>query len=324
MNDFFSANKKKDKKKGRKATAADDKPAAPEEAKAVAAATDDASKAAAADGFDVAGKAKAKPVSRFDDVSDDEEEANIVLRDDLKNKLKDKKQVDAARRAKEEKKHEQDGLGWAFGEKMEKETKSEPSQADQPSQPKKAGGFGEINFSGSRPTFTKANNSKVIHKQEFPELGDFAGKKPDVLKKDGMYGASGSAAVASEPEPREQRRQPDFKKPMFFGTGKLNFGTGEEDTSAKKYSYDMDALKGKSTASSKPSAPKGTVPAGGAAGQPRPRMAAGFGGEDDFETVTEKKKVIKRPPFERENRDRGDRRGGDREDDGAGFQRRTD
>jgi hypothetical protein len=206
----------------------------------------------------------------------------------LRSKLKDKKDVDAVRRNEEEKKNEAEGLGWQFGGRT---TAAKATPAPEPVQKPSAGGAGgagTINFNKGRPMFTnKTSNSKVIQKQEFPELGDFAAKKTnEVLKKDGDYGANESkGSAASNAPPREQRERVEFKMPMFTGKAKLNFGTGEEDTTTtKQYNYDMSTIK-KSTASSKPvHKPDGE----------RPNRAAGGGfGDDDFETVTEKKKERK-------------------------------
>lgn len=71
--------------------------------------------------------------------------------------------------------------------------------------------------------------------------------------------------------------------PIFTGKAKLNFGTGEDPPGSKQYNYDLGAMR-KSTATTKPSAVKeGEKP------NQRPR-AAGAGGDDDFEMVTDKKK----------------------------------
>lgn len=277
MDAFFSAHKKKDKKKKNKnaATADEEVVATPTEPKV--------EPAAAAQ--------KPKEVPNFAGDSSDDEEQNIVLDQNMSKKLKDKKDVDAVKRNEEEKKQQDDGLGWGFGGRGGHEKKAK--QAEPEAKPK---GPREINFGGGKPSFMRAaNNSKVVNKNEFPELGDF--RKQEVSKKDGNYGAVGSANVSHAPAERSERpRQMEMKKPVFTGFAKLNVGTGDEDPAARKYTYDMDKIRG-STASTKPSGPRpegerqGGAGDGGERRQPRPRQAAadsGFTGEDDFAMVTDK------------------------------------
>ena len=137
LNDFFSAHKKKDKKKRAAKTAAAEKPAE-EETKAAAATpaeqpvakeADKAKEPASGDGdFQAVTTTKSKKkTSAFDAGDSSEEEGDIVLRDDLRSKLKEKKDVDAVRRNEEERKNEKDGLGWGFGGKR---ADDKPKQAD--------------------------------------------------------------------------------------------------------------------------------------------------------------------------------------------------
>lgn len=65
---------------------------------------------------DIAAKKPVKPATAFDD--SDEEDTQIVLKDDLKSKFKETKDVQA--KAKEQKMNE-DGKHWMIGDKVNKD-----------------------------------------------------------------------------------------------------------------------------------------------------------------------------------------------------------
>lgn len=160
LNDFFASKKSKTKKKAAKTTTA---PATEQDKPKVVDSTPEANQKPQDKPTvsDIAAKKPVKAATAFDD--SDEEDTQIVLKDDLKSKFKETKDV------KKENKKNDDGQRWMIGDQVNRD------DAPKEEAPKKSSG-GSISF-GAKPTFGRSGAPKTaINNQEFPELGDFDNK----------------------------------------------------------------------------------------------------------------------------------------------------
>ena len=133
-----------------------------------------------------------------------------------------------------------------------------------------------------------------MSKEAFPELGDMSGKSSDkqVLKKDMGYQMSGGSSAAAAPAPPRDDKP---KMPVFFGRAKLNVdsGTTAEEVQNSKQNYDMSRFN-LSQATSKTSKPQGERGEGRGRGRGGYGAAGSSGMDDDFEVVTDKKRLQKK------------------------------
>ena len=106
----------------------------------------------------------------FDSDSDDEN-ATVVLNNDGSSKIKDRKEVEAKKRSKEEQKERMES-GWGLGSKVgTTQAKAEAKEEKKTAKTKADGAFGigSINFKG-KPQFMKSSK-KGIMSEDFPDLG---------------------------------------------------------------------------------------------------------------------------------------------------------
>lgn len=208
LNDFFKQQSKTKKATKKAPKSKVDEPKAEEPALATDAAVNEEVKAEPA-------KVKAAAYE-----SSDDEKADMILGDDVAT-IKDRKDVDAERRRKQE---EEDGVGvgWrALDSKANQAEAVAKGQADQKALQ------GSMNF-GGKPMFTSKKNKGAIVTGDFPDIGTVsqnAGKKGEVSKAaSAQIGNFGSAAV--EREPREPHMP--TKKPVFTSSKKKAVGGGAD------------------------------------------------------------------------------------------------
>lgn len=194
----------------------------------------------------------------------------MVLNNDGSSKIKDRKEIEAKKRSKEEQKERMES-GWGLGSKFgttERNPKKEERE-EKPALTKADGavGISGFNFKGKGlPQFSKGSR-KGIMSEDFPDLGtigdpkNFGGKNKaaaeksneNVLGKDSDY----SLPTRSKPAEQASESRPAATKPIFTGKAKLKIaGTGganeeKSDEQAKNISYDISKLGIGSTATDK-------------------------------------------------------------------------
>ena len=182
--------------------------------------------------------------------SSEEEKTDLTLGDDQA-MIKDRKEVEAERRKKQEQENGV-GMGWRA---LESQTKEGQEQKGPTSASAKPSGKGEVKFGGGKPTF----NRKVGvagGRNDFPELGsvsqEFGVQKDSsaASKKDqaniGDFGNTGVARKPAEGEeargshvPFEERKP--ATKPVFTSSKKTKIGGGAnlEEVQNSKQNYDF-------------------------------------------------------------------------------------
>ena len=243
-------------------------------------------------------------VAAFESDSDDEN-ATVVLNNDGSSKIKDRKEVEAKKRSKEEQKERMES-GWGLGSKFGT-TERQPRKEEREEKPALTKADGAIGISGfnfkgkGKPQFMKSSK-KGIMSEDFPDLGtigDAITKKNAAADKsdENVLGKDSDYSLPTRSKPSEpQAEKPAATKPIFTGKAKLKIaqGAAEEKSEIANVSYDISKLGIGSTATDK------TVPREEReSGHREERKRGGYKGaaaggddfDDDFETVTDKKQV---------------------------------
>jgi len=154
----------------------------------------------------------------------------VVLNNDGSSKIKDRKEVEAKKRSKEEQKERMES-GWGLGSKFgttERQPKKEERQ-DKPALTKADGAIGisGFNFKGKgKPQFMKSSK-KGIMSEDFPDLGtigDAITKKntPADKSNENVLGKDSDYSLPTRSKPSEPHTdKPAASKPIFTGKAKL-------------------------------------------------------------------------------------------------------